>query len=164
MEHSNYAGFWMRFVAYIIDNVIITTLQSVMIMPIFVMLGFGFETTQGFDFDAMFNAMFEEDIIGMIGVFVSVMSTAMTTLFVILTLYYSLMESSKYQATVGKMMLGLKVTDMNGEKLDFVKALLRQFGKIVSRIIFMIGYIMAGFTEKKQALHDMIAGALVVKK
>lgn len=160
MENSNYAGFWMRFVAYIIDYVIIAILQSVVIMPIFAMLGFGFATTQGFDFDSMS----EEDIIGMIGAFVAAVSAAMTISFVILTLYYSLMESSKYQATVGKMALGLKVTDTNGEKLDFVKALLRQLGKIISGMIFMIGYIMAGLTEKKQALHDIIAGALVVKK
>jgi len=60
--------------------------------------------------------------------------------------------------------LGLKVTDMNGEKLDFSKSLIRNLGKIISGIILYIGYIMAGFTEKKQALHDMIASTLVVKK
>ena len=48
MENSNYAGFWMRFVAYIIDYIIIAILQSVVIMPIFAMLGFGFASTQGF--------------------------------------------------------------------------------------------------------------------
>lgn len=75
---------------------------------------------------------------------------------VINILYFTLMEASKYQATIGKLALGLKVTDMGGKKLDFTKALIRQVGKIVSGIILLIGYIMAGFTEKKQALHDMI--------
>jgi uncharacterized RDD family membrane protein YckC len=79
-------------------------------------------------------------------------------------LYHSLMESSGKQGSVGKMVLGLKVTDLNGGKLDFVKALIRNAGKIVSYLILLIGYIMAGFTEKKQALHDMIASTLVVKK
>jgi uncharacterized RDD family membrane protein YckC len=74
------------------------------------------------------------------------------------------MESSKYQATVGKLALGLIVTDMNGGKLDFVKALIRNVSKIVSTITLLIGYIIAAFTEKKQALHDIIAGTLVVKK
>lgn len=160
MENSNYAGFWLRFVAIIIDGIIISILQSVVIMPIFAMLGFGFATTSGFDF----NNVSEEDVVGMAVAFIAAVSAIMTVSFVIQTLYFSLMESSKHQATVGKMALGLKVTDTNGDKLDFVKALLRQLGKIVSGMIFLIGYIMAGITDKKQALHDMIAGALVVKK
>lgn len=160
MENTNYAGFWLRFVAVIIDGIIISILQSVVIMPIFAMLGFGFATASGFDF----NSMSEEDMIGMIAALVATASAAMTVSFVIQTFYFTLMESSKYQATVGKMALGLKVTDTNGEKLDFTKALLRQLGKIISGLVMMIGYIMAGVTEKKQALHDMIAGALVVRK
>jgi uncharacterized RDD family membrane protein YckC len=53
---------------------------------------------------------------------------------------------------------------MNGEKISFGKATGRYFGKIISGMILCIGYIMAGFTEKKQALHDMMAGCLVVRK
>jgi len=79
-------------------------------------------------------------------------------------LYSTLMESSKLQATVGKLALGLKVTDLQGNKLDFVKALVRNLCKIISNFTLLIGYIMAGFTEKKQALHDMIASTLVLKK
>ena len=79
-------------------------------------------------------------------------------------LYFTLMESSKFQATIGKMALGLIVTDLNGGKLDFSKAFIRNLCKIISNAIMFIGYIMAGFTEKKQALHDMIASTLVVKK
>ena len=100
----------------------------------------------------------------MIAAFASVMSVTIFITFVIQVLYFSLMESSKSQATVGKIALGLKVTDADGNKLDFGKALLRNLGKIVSSMILGIGYIMAGFTEKKQALHDMIASTLVVKK
>jgi uncharacterized RDD family membrane protein YckC len=74
------------------------------------------------------------------------------------------METSKYQGTIGKIALGLKVTDMNGDKLDISKSLIRNLGKIISGIILYVGYMMAGFTEKKQALHDIIAGTLVVKK
>ena len=160
MSTSNYAGFWLRFVAYIIDYIIIAILQSVVIMPIFAMLGLGFATTGGFDT----SSMSEEDIIGMAVAFVSAVSAAMAVSFVIQTFYFTLMESSKNQATVGKLALGLKVTDRSGNKLDFTKALLRQLGKIISGMVMLIGYIMAGLTEKKQALHDMIAGALVVKK
>ncbi len=160
MESSNYAGFWLRFVAVIIDGIIIGILQSVVIMPILAMLGFGVASSQGFDFENMS----EDDVLGMVAAFTAAASAMMTVSFVIRTLYFTLMESSKYQATLGKMALGLKVTDTNGNKLDLVKALIRQLSKIISGMILLIGYIMAGFTEKKQALHDMIAGTLVVKK
>jgi uncharacterized RDD family membrane protein YckC len=75
------------------------------------------------------------------------------------------MESSPYQGTLGKMALGLIVTDLQGRPLSFARASGRFFGKIITGMIpFGIGYIMAGFTEKKQALHDMIAGCLVLRK
>jgi uncharacterized RDD family membrane protein YckC len=73
------------------------------------------------------------------------------------------MESFK-GATVGKMAMGLKVTDMEGNQISFLRASYRYFGKFLSSMILLIGYIMAGFTEKKQALHDIMANCLVVKK
>lgn len=79
-------------------------------------------------------------------------------------LYFALMESSQNQATLGKMALGLKVTDMNGNRLSFGHATGRHFGKYISILTLFIGYILAGVTEKKQALHDMMAGTLVVRK
>ena len=79
-------------------------------------------------------------------------------------LYHSFMESSKFQGSVGKIALGMKVTDLSGNKIDLVKALIRNVCKIISGAILAIGYIMAGFTDKKQALHDMIASTLVVNK
>ena len=75
--------------------------------------------------------------------------------------YESLMESASKQATLGKMVLGLKVTDMEGRRISFSRATGRHFAKIISGMIFAVGYIMAGFTQRKQALHDMIAGTLV---
>lgn len=78
--------------------------------------------------------------------------------------YFAYMESSPRQATLGKLAIGIKVTDMAGKRLSFTQALLRNLGKIVSGMILAIGYIMAAFTEKKQALHDMMAGTLVVMK
>jgi uncharacterized RDD family membrane protein YckC len=78
-------------------------------------------------------------------------------------LYYSLMESSSRQATLGKMAVGIKVTDMNGQRISFLNATGRYFGKIISGAVFMIGYIMIIFTEKKQGLHDIMAGTLVVR-
>jgi uncharacterized RDD family membrane protein YckC len=79
-------------------------------------------------------------------------------------LYYSLLESSAWQGTLGKKALGLEVTDLDGNRISFGRATGRFFAKIISAIILGIGYIMAGFTEKKQALHDILAGTLVIRK
>ena len=81
---------------------------------------------------------------------------------VITWLYFALLESSTRQATFGKMALGLFVTDLEGNRLSFARASGRYFSKIISGMTFTIGFLMAGFTAKKQALHDMIAGCLVL--
>jgi uncharacterized RDD family membrane protein YckC len=88
----------------------------------------------------------------------------MIAVWVISLLYFSLMESSKTQGSLGKMAMGIKVTDLEGQRISFGKAFLRSIGKVISQMIMYIGYIMAAFTEKKQALHDIIASTLVVKK
>jgi uncharacterized RDD family membrane protein YckC len=75
------------------------------------------------------------------------------------------MESSSHQGTLGKMALGLIVTDLEGRRINFARASGRYFAKIITGLIPLgIGYMMAGFTEKKQALHDMIASCLVLRK
>lgn len=79
-------------------------------------------------------------------------------------LYFATMESSSKQGTLGKMVLGIKVTDLYGNAISFGKATLRHFSKIISTIILLFGYLMVGFTSKKQGLHDMIAGCLVVNR
>jgi uncharacterized RDD family membrane protein YckC len=79
-------------------------------------------------------------------------------------LYFTLLESSQKQATLGKMALGIVVTDVNGSRITFGRANGRYWSKIVSALILLVGYLMAAFTEKKQALHDMMSGCLVVQK
>lgn len=148
----------MRFVAIIIDGIIIGVVQSFIIVPILAVAGFSFASgIQNGDIS-------EAEAVGMVATIMATMGTTILIGAIIGILYYVFMETSKFQGTVGKIALGLKVTDLNGEKLDFSKALIRNLGKIVSGMILYIGYIMAGFTEKKQALHDMIASTLVVKK
>ena len=89
--------------------------------------------------------------------------TAITIVFIIDWLYYAIMESRK-GATFGKMALGITVLDMSGRPVSFGRATGRYFGKILSGIILGIGYIIAGFTQQKQALHDILAGCIVVNK
>jgi uncharacterized RDD family membrane protein YckC len=96
--------------------------------------------------------------------FAVAMAGMMVISFVIQWLYESLMTSSKYQATLGKMAVKIMVTDENGKRLSFGRATGRYFAKMLSGIICYIGFIMAFFDEKKQALHDKIVKTYVVKK
>jgi uncharacterized RDD family membrane protein YckC len=84
-------------------------------------------------------------------------------LFIVGWLYYALLESSAKQATIGKMVLGISVTDLSGNRISFGRATGRYFAKIISGVILCAGYIMAAFTAKKQALHDIMASTLVIK-
>jgi uncharacterized RDD family membrane protein YckC len=77
-------------------------------------------------------------------------------------LYNALLESSSWQGTVGKKLLGLRVTDLDGQRIGFGRATGRYFGKILSGIICFVGFVMVAFTEKQQGLHDMMAGTLVL--
>jgi uncharacterized RDD family membrane protein YckC len=79
-------------------------------------------------------------------------------------LYFALQESSERQATIGKRALNIYVTDLQGRRISFGQASGRHFGKIISSFILGIGYMMAGFTEKKQALHDIMASTLVKRR
>ena len=78
-------------------------------------------------------------------------------------LYYALLESSPWQATPGKMVVGARVTNLAGERISFLQATGRTFGKLLSAIILGIGFIMVAFNPRKQALHDVMAGTLVIK-
>jgi len=90
-------------------------------------------------------------------------ATASSISTVVSWLYSALMESSAKQATLGKMALGIRVTDLDGNRIGFGKATGRYFAKILSALILGIGFLMVAFTERKQGLHDMLAGTLVVR-
>lgn len=138
-----YAGFWLRFLAYLVDYV----LMYLASLAIGFAIGFGIAATMG-------QSKSAGDIAGTSAGLISI---------VIFWLYWALQESSAAQATLGKRMLGLKVTNLAGERISFARATGRYFGKILSGLILAIGFIMASFTERKQALHDIIAGTLVIK-
>ena len=97
-----------------------------------------------------------------------VMETAVSfslSLSVIIGLFYfSILECSIIQSTLGKRVFGLEVTDLAGERVSFVKAIVRQFAKIISVVIFLIGFLMVLWDEKKQGLHDKLAKTLVIRR
>jgi uncharacterized RDD family membrane protein YckC len=147
-----YAGFWIRFVAFIIDAIIVGVICSpfVMMMVPSMMAGILRSGNRGPDPETMVALM-------VTGFKIKVITQ------VIAWIYEAWMTSSDRQATVGKIAVGLKVTDLNGQRISFARATGRHFAKILSAVIFMIGFIMAAFTERKQGLHDILAGTLVVK-
>jgi uncharacterized RDD family membrane protein YckC len=153
-----YAGFWLRFVAYMIDGFVSLLAFLILLVPFFILTGAG---------AALSKIGSGEDIDNHVAAFLSVgfLLGFFGTIFLVSWLYYALSESSSWQATLGKKMLNLKVTDMTGQPISFGRASGRFFAKIVTGMIpLMIGYIIAGFTEKKQAIHDMIASCLVLRK
>ena len=143
-----YAGFWIRFIAAIIDGIILSIAGLFVGGLLGAVLGFLFGLS-GMDMGASQ---------------VAVMGISYITGTALQWLYFTLFESSSKQATPGKMAMGILVTDLDGRRISFGRANGRYWGKIISGIILMIGYIMAGFTEKKQALHDILAGCLVVRQ
>ena len=152
-----YAGFWKRFLAYIIDAIVLSIVSMILVIPFFIMAGIG---AMGSDSDYG-NGAGVAMMMAMLGGYILI---AILLVMVAGWLYYALMESSAKGATLGKMALGIKVTDMNGNRISFGRATGRYFGKIISGLIIYIGYIMAGFTQQKQALHDIMAGCLVINK
>jgi len=152
-----YAGFWLRFLAYLIDDLLLGFVGFLVSLPFIGGIVF---SAIGISKDPEAAENIAAGVFGILGsIFGMILIIAAMG-----WLYFALMESSKNQGTLGKMALGLKVTDMEGNRISFGRASGRYFGKILSGMILMIGYILAGLTEKKQALHDMISSCLVLRK
>ncbi|MFN9738320.1 MAG: RDD family protein [Pseudomonadota bacterium] len=141
-----YAGFWRRVVAYLIDGLLVGVVSVAMPLLVFAVIGSIAGSTEA-----------ASATLAMVGLSYGGTLIAMW-------LYFALLESSPRQATLGKMAVGLIVTDFEGRRIGFGRATGRYFGKILSALILGIGFLMAGFTERKQALHDMLATTLVVNK
>jgi uncharacterized RDD family membrane protein YckC len=142
-QGPNYASFGQRFIAYLIDSI----LMAVIFLPVGFILG-AVLAVSGLENDEVLTTG--------ISLFINFLS-------LIATWFYSaILESSAWQATLGKKIFGIRVTDLSGNRISFGKATGRHFGKYLSSLICVIGFIMAAFTEKKQALHDMLANTLVV--
>ncbi len=152
-----YAGFWVRFLAFLIDNAVMGIGFVLILIPLIFLTGLG-----GF-----IGEIHPNEDMNDVGIFMlfGLLFLAATVSLLLTWLYHALMESSEWQATLGKKVLGLVVTDMAGRRVSFGRATGRHFAKIITNMVpALIGYIMAGFTERKQALHDMIAGCLVLRR
>jgi uncharacterized RDD family membrane protein YckC len=121
-----YAGFWRRFLAVVIDAIILTAATGTVAAATF--------------------------------------GTGVALGFVAPWLYEAVMMSSEWQATVGKRIMSIIVTSVDGKQISFGRATGRHFAKYISAILLGIGFIIAAFTVRRQALHDMIAETLVIKR
>ena len=134
-ENKKFAGFWRRLLAFSLDLFISFIIGLLLGVVLTVFLSISLDENQATRF-------------GML----------------IWWLYFACMESSKYQATLGKMALGIKVVDLNGNRVSFLRATGRHFSKIVSMMILGIGFLMIAFTKNKQGLHDIMSNSFVVNK
>lgn len=129
-----YAGFWRRFCASIIDGIIL----SIILYIIALILG-----TDLADIEQNITINVISIILGIV--------------------YFAWFNSSEMQATPGKRVMGCYIIDKNGNRITFLRALGRYFAMIISAIPLMIGYLMVAFTQKKTGLHDIIASTYVIK-
>lgn len=151
VDVSDYSGFWRRVAAHLIDGIVL--LPMAFLLP------------------ALEKGLMVEGLLATVatGTFAPLVLAYFLNLVIILLmlviywLYFAKMHSSNKQATFGKMVMGVTVIDTNGNRMSFARASGRHFATILSALTLCIGFVMAAFTERKQALHDKIAGTLVVK-
>ncbi len=158
-EVGVYAGLGRRIIAFIIDIILILIFDLVVASALGLLRG-----VQNLYFYAYQHAPIESlTPEGTMAALVSSIVAAYGILFVVIPwVYYAGFESSRSQATPGKVLMHAQVTDLEGNRVSFARATLRFFAKFISLAIIFIGFIMIGLTKKKQGLHDKIAGCLVL--
>ena len=158
-EVGIYAGLGRRLIAFIVDFILIIIGGCIVIAFFSLTNGLKYAyymTASGVSYHDLTEAGTLDAALGPI-------LAAFGMLFVVIPwLYYAGFESSRSQATPGKVLMNLIVTDLEGNKPTFARATLRFFGKFISALILFIGFIMIGFTKKHQGLHDKLSGCLVL--
>ena len=145
-----FAGFWLRAVAFVIDIfIVLIAIAGPVLYLLAKNVGPDATTQQMMQFAS--NGTRQALAINLL-------------IELVYWLYFAAFESSSLQATPGKKLLGLYVTDLNGRRISFARASGRFLGLSLEHLSLFIGFLMAGFTAKKQALHDMLAGCLVLRK
>ena len=152
----HYGGFWIRFVARVIDSIILGIVNAIVRIPFMLMFGIGTLGMRGLGrgVGGMGGLILAPAMIGVVGLSVLIG--------IALGAAYEVYFLSAHGATPGKMALGLRVIRADGGPISPMLALGRHFSMWISAIIFMIGYIMAGFDPEKRALHDRICETRVI--
>jgi len=154
-----YAGFWRRLAAYLIDVTVLSTVQAT--------LGFGVLTLEPQAFSSI-DAVGAHAVSRALAWDIVALAENVATLWLVWAAltwaYYSILESSPLRASVGKAALGLFVGDLYGDPITFARASARYWLKTLSSLVLLTGWLMAAFTPRKQALHDLLSGTLVLRK
>lgn len=154
---EDFAGFWKRVGAYILDAILLY-LPNLLIMKMM-----GGDAAQATLKQALLAAPADQQaMLAAYEHFYSSIGVAIVMTTVLAWLYFAICESSAWQATVGKLALGIRVTDLQGSRISFPRALGRYPAKLLSTLILGIGFLMVAWTHRKQGLHDLIAGTLVL--
>ncbi|TCV92431.1 putative RDD family membrane protein YckC [Luteibacter rhizovicinus] len=150
-----YAGFWLRFAAWVIDYLILLVPFTV------IALSMGLAGAASHFMDVVGS-----DRVNAMSGYVAALRPISLATTIAGFIYYAAFECSKWQATPGKLAVGLRVTDMQGERLSFGRSIGRNAVRLVNVVIWlipMICYLVAAWTERKQGVHDMLAGTLVLQ-
>lgn len=145
-----HAGFWRRVAAWFIDFFVLSAIEWILLMAFGARLIVPWTAFAGWE-GLGAPGRFFDGAVQPFGILV-------------VWLYYALCESSRAQATVGKLALGLQVTDEYGARIGFARATGRYFGMYVSAFVLCVGFMLAGWTPRRQALHDLMAGCCVVRR
>jgi uncharacterized RDD family membrane protein YckC len=154
---QDYAGFWKRVAAYVLDGIILY-IPSLLIEKLFGGAAAKAALQQALDSGAG-NASV---LLAAEHQYYVAMWPAMLLSALMVWLYFALCESSAWQATVGKLALGIRVTDLHGQRISFPRALGRYLAKVLSALLLCIGFLMVAWTQRKQGLHDLLANTLVL--
>src|SRR5690606_9091960 len=142
---DDYAGFWLRVVAFIIDSIVLSVLHLLVIIPLYDSL----LPSAAFDPDSTPPTVIQQ----LVAPDVSVLVWLLVGMW-----FNTLMETSRHQSSIGKQALEHGVTDAEGGCLSFPRSGLRTASKSLSAALWLVGYLGAAFTRRKQARHDLIAG------
>lgn len=148
-----YGGFWRRFWSYLIDRFLI----GIAFTPVALMVFTPMLATESIDWTD--SDLPPEALAAFLGATLTVVVLGLLGSW----FYYAFLQSSSRQATLGQMALGLRVTDVEGRRISFARASGRHFATVLTGLTLGIGYLMMLFTTRKQTLHDLVAGTVVVR-
>ncbi|ULU26007.1 RDD family protein [Dyella terrae] len=154
---DDYAGFWKRVAAYILDALVLWIPNTILST----MLGAS-KAAEAYMQAKLAAGDDPQMALQALDAYMHALWPALIAQTIVSWLYFALCESSAWQGTVGKLALGIRVTDMDGKRIGFGRATGRYFAKIISAFTLCIGFLMVAWTQRKQGLHDLLAQTLVL--
>lgn len=153
-REAGYAGFWVRFLAQMIDGFIIYILNYICIMMFPSVFAFLLELTS--------SSFSPDSKLGIVVSFFAASFVVVQLMLLISIFYYTVFNCSRMQGTPGKWIMRIHITDQHGFRINFLRSFLRFCFSLLSYSIFFIGFLFIPFTKERTALHDIICGTRVM--